>query len=1098
MSGEIWRTALGGHATPSDDQVDVITAPPTGRHSVDAGAGTGKTATLALRALYLIESEYVRADQIVVVTFTKKAAAEIGSRIADTLDRAVEQGAHFANDGRGVRCTTIHALASDIRREFAFDLGFDAPPAAVSDGEAHAIFHSAFQALLDARLEVDTSVFPLAEHNVDHLERDLGKLALRLKNHGIAPAVFEARALAETERFAKQSWGQLYTVKPTKPRAELEPKEGVTPAELAREVAREAANVRVVATLLRDFDRRLRDAGAATYGDLIGDTTSLLQSRPAIVAELRARWRYVLLDESQDTSDLQVAFIETLFGKSEDQDAAGMMPVGDGRQAIYGFNGADERVMQRLAEVADKTHPLVVNRRSYQEIVDVGHQVLKAAGVIDDRTPQLSAHNGKGGIDCVRLENFGTASQPIKERVELEGRAIAREIRRLLDEGDAATNEIAILVRRRTHANLYLRELNRQGIPAALDRRSSLLVADEIRDALAWMALLLDLDDRQAAVRVFQSPLCGLRDATMIELAASDKWLEQFLAGSDRNSPDGEMGRKLDADTQLRLFRVRELLVELLPCVALPLPAAMRRILATLPIAASYVSLGRREGAEMIGAQAIVNLGSFEILAREFAADRPGAFLSDFIEDIDRRILYADDVQEAELDLDGVRILTIHQAKGLEWPYVFVACSTSHQYGSAKPSDRVVNYDLTTGAFALKNDIDGRETFRWLCLNDEHDPSDGRRLDPSPRKQAAEREQARVFYVALTRAKKRVYVTAPVPKPEGKQKGSEAKFLQAIRSWATAEDANTDLAFDRDASTAPQNGARARVGPQTLPRGAAAVADRSPAFRPRVSFTSISAFATCPRQARYRYRLLLPDLREARPRFVGLDSNETPLTTNAARLGSLVHRALELWGRSQIERCHGVPPLAYDDAFESARLEFDDVASADAGRARETGKRAVEKLAGYALLAVEEPFELLVGETLVIGAVDLIARDAGGIVTVIDYKTGTAAGEKYALQLSLYRRVAEKRYPGLPVGSAILRLTPGDAHFESSLPLAEDDVDRTVASVKSFTSDEPKVGAWCEPCAYNGSGCDAPAALRGEGGETALRFAGRHSKENTP
>jgi ATP-dependent exoDNAse (exonuclease V) beta subunit len=1074
MSTEIWRTALGGNAMPSDDQINVITAPPVGRHSVDAGAGTGKTATLALRALYLIESESVRADQIVVVTFTKKAAAEIGSRIADTIDRAIGNGARFANDGRGVRCTTIHALASDIRREFAFDLGFEAPPAAVSDGEAHAIFNAAFRALLEDRLEADSSAFPLAEQSVSLLERDLGKLALRLKNHGISPDVFEARALAEADRFGRQSWGQLYAVRKTKPRADPQPTNAVTPAELAEEVAREIANIRLVATLLRDFDRRLRKVGAATYGDLIGDTTSLLKSRPAVVADLRARWRYVLLDESQDTSDLQVAFIEALFGKPGDPDAAGMMPVGDARQAIYGFNGADERVMQRLAEVADKTHPLVVNRRSYQEIVDVGHHVLKAAGVVEDQTPELTAHNGKGSIDCVRLENFGTSAQPIKERVELEGRAIAREIRRLLNEGRATTNEIAILVRRRTHANVYLRELSRQGIPAALDRRSSLLVADEIRDALAWMALLLDLGDRQAAVRVFQSPLCGLSDAAMIELAGSKDWLDQFLGGDDHLSSDGKTEPKLDVDTQLRLHRVCEMLVELLPCVALPLAAAMRRILTTLPIAASYVSLGKREGADMIGAQAIVNLGSFEVLTREFASQHAGARLSEFVADIDRRILYADDVQEAELDLDGVRILTIHQAKGLEWPYVFVACSTKAQYASSEPSDRVVNYDLASGAFALKNDIDGRETFRWLCLNHEHDPADGRRFEPSPRKQAAEREQARVFYVALTRAKKRVYVTAPAPAPDEKSTGYEAKFLQAIRSWANEEHANVDLGFDRQSTTVIQNGARARVGPQTLPRGAAPLANAASAFTPRISFTAISAFATCPRQARYRYRLLLPDLREARPRFVGLDSNETPLTTNAARLGSLVHRALELWGRPQIENRIAVPPIAYDEAFETARLEYDDVTSADADRAYESGKRAVEKLAAYTLLAVEEPFELLVGNTLVIGSVDLIARDPAAIVTVIDYKTGRAAGEKYALQLSLYRRVAEERYRGVPIGSAILRLTPQAAAFESSPPLAEDDVDRMVAGVDCFTSDEPNVGAWCEPCAYNGSGCDAP------------------------
>ncbi len=1077
-----WRTALGEGRVPSEDQEKVITAPHTGRQSVDAGAGTGKTATLALRALWLIESEHVRADQIVVVTFTRKAAAEIGARIADTIDRAIASGAHLPGDGRGVRCTTIHSLAADIRREYAFDLGFEAPPRAVSDGEAHAIFHDAFRALLDGGFGVDTSAFPVAEVNLELLERDLGKLALRLKNHGISPDQFESRALLEANRFAMQGWGQLYAVGKREPRTKCEPKDPASDEEIAREAERERANVHVVAALFRDFDRRLHERGAATYGDLIGETTKTLCAKPELAERLPKRWRYVLLDESQDTSDLQLAFIEALFGKPGDTDAAGMMPVGDARQAIYGFNGADEKVMGRLSAVAEKTHPLVVNRRSHQEIVDAGHAVLEAAGVINALTPRLEAQNGSGTLACVRVQHFGADGQTIKERVLLEAQAIAREIGRLLRDGATQMSDIAILVRRRTHATVYMRELNRHGISAALDRRSGLFDADEIRDVLAWMALLLDLSDRQAAVRVLQSPLCGLSDAAMITLAARRDWLDRFLRAVPGDPRDGEAADTVDADTSARLARVRDLLVALLPSAALPLSTALERILELLPIAASYVSLGKREGAETIGAQAIVNLASFELLAREFAADHPGARLRDFVDDIERRILYDDAVEEAELDLDGVRILTIHQAKGLEWPYVFVACSTKNQYATADPTDRVVIYDLDSGAFAIKNDVGGRETFRWLCLATDHNPSSGEREpEPQPRKQTADREQARVFYVALTRAKKRVYVTVPAPAPQSGKTGGEAIFIRSIHAWAQAQDASADLTFDAPEAHEPLDGSRLRATPQTFPRFAALAAAPASTYRPRISFTSISAFETCPRQARYRYRLLLPDLRDARPRFVGLDGNETPIVTNAARLGSLTHRALEVWGRAQIEHRrtapgNGVrtaPPIAYGDAFASALSEFDDVTSEDATRARESGKRAAEALAGYTLLAVEEPFELVVGQTLVIGAVDLIAHP-GDMVVVIDYKTGTLAGEKYALQLALYRRVAEQRYPSVHVGAAILRLAPDRAVLESASPLSPDDIDRTVAEVGELTSDEAKVGAWCARCSYRGSPCLAP------------------------
>jgi DNA helicase-2/ATP-dependent DNA helicase PcrA len=1052
-------SALGDGKNPSRDQIDAIEAPATGRRSVDAGAGTGKTSTLALRALYLIESKQVRADQIVVVTFTKKAAAEIGSRIADTIDRAIAAGARFERDGRGVRCTTIHALAAEIRREFAFDFGFAAPPRGISDGEAYGIFHDAFRALLDNRLGVDTAAFPIAEISLTQLERDLGKLALRLKNHGISPEAFAASASVEAERFGRQSWGQLWsdgTGKNVGKRKGEKPKECVGRAQRESEAEREIANIAVVRALFEEFDRRLAEHGAATYGDLIFETTRLLRVQPDIVKRLRRRYRYVLLDESQDTSDLQLAFLETVFGPPGDADAAGMMPVGDVRQAIYGFNGADEQVMKRIADAADETLSLIVNRRSPQEIVDAAHAVLLGAKVIEANVPRLEAFAGSGGLACVRLQNFGEVGGTVKERVESEAKAIAREIERLLGDPAIHTSDIAILVRRRTHAAIYVRELNERNVSAALDRRSGLFVAPEIRDALAWMSLLVNIEDRQAAVRVLQSPVCGLNDAATVALAKNSDWLARIL--EDRV----EIG--IDADTRSRLEEFRTLLVALLPSVALPLPLAIADLLATLPIAASYVRIGQTRGAPMIGAQAIVNLRSLEVLAQEFASERPEARLRDFVADAKRRILYDDDPQEVELDLDGVRVLTVHQAKGLEWPYVFVACCTKMQYGTTDPTDSVVRYDMARGAFALKNDVDGRETFRWLCVGNEHDAETGEYPELSERKKLAEREQARVFYVALTRAKRSVYITAPAPENKG-----EALYLASIRAWAQALEPGVDLRFDTNARATPT----ARTGtPMQLvsERTAAVVTIAASTFRPRVSFTAISTFETCPRMARLRYRLLLPDLREARPRFVGFDGNVTATIPNAARLGSLTHRALELWGRSSIEGF----PRSIDDAFASARLEFADVSELDATRARATAVRAVEALAGYALLAVEEPFEIVVGDTRVEGAVDLIARDARGRVVVIDYKTGRTAGEHYALQLALYRRVAALRYAGDAVDAAILRLTPESAVMEFAPSEAPSDLESAIAGVGSFESDVANVGQWCETCAYRGSPCMAP------------------------
>jgi DNA helicase-2/ATP-dependent DNA helicase PcrA len=1062
-----WRQALGEGREPSEDQEVAIIAAPTGRRSVEAGAGTGKTSTLALRALYLIESGHVCADQIVVVTFTKKAAAEIGSRIADTIDQAVANGAQFPGGGRGVRCTTIHALAADILREFALDFGFVAAPRAISDGEAYGIFHEAFCALLNRKIDVDTSAFPIAEVNLANLERDLGKLALRLKNHGISPPAFEARALTETERFGRQTWGQLWTAG-AKPgtRKTLAPKEEpVSLAEIALEAERERANIRVVTALFEEFDRLLTERGVATYGDLIGDTTRRLREHPEIVTHLRVRWRYLLLDESQDTSALQLAFLETLFGTVADADAAGMMPVGDRRQAIYAFNGADEGVMERIATVADSTHPLIVNRRSPQEIVDAGHAVLLAATVIDAETPRLTASAGSATLECVRVENFGEDGGSIKEHVEAEAAAIAREIERLLDSTRAAPkpSDIAILVRRRTHAAAYVRALNERGISAALDRRSGLFGADEVRDALAWMSLLVDLGDRQAAVRIFQSPLCGLGDAAMIRLTGSKEWLADFLRA--------QTPATIDADSYVRLARVRELLLALLPAVSLPLPQAVAMILRDVPIAASYARLG-----ETIGAQAIVNLRSFEALSDELGADHADSRLADFVEDVNRRILYDDEPQEAELDLDGVRVMSIHQAKGLEWPYVFVACSTRNQYGTAGPTDSLIKYDLGTGAFALKNDVDGRETFRWLCLGSEHDADTGQRVEKPAWKILAEREQARVFYVAVTRAQRRVYISAPSPETS---RTGHATYLDAVRAWAQAASPGVDLRFDAPVAAIATGAASDRPRPHDHEGKIRGRHDQPEVaqlslFRPRISFSAISAFETCPRMARLRYRMLLPGLREQQPRYVGI--GEAPLSVaNAARVGTLTHRTLELWGAAQIQ---GVT-LSIEAAFEQAVAEFADVTAHEAEDSRTRAGHAALALADYQIIAVEEPFELEIAHTVLEGAIDLIARGPDGVLYVIDYKTGKTGDEHYELQLGLYRHACMMRYKADTTKGAILRLTPTSASMTMSRDVEFPELEARVVNVAALESDTATPGTWCSACAYNNAPClaanDPPA-----------------------
>jgi RecB family exonuclease len=239
---------------------------------------------------------------------------------------------------------------------------------------------------------------------------------------------------------------------------------------------------------------------------------------------------------------------------------------------------------------------------------------------------------------------------------------------------------------------------------------------------------------------------------------------------------------------------------------------------------------------------------------------------------------------------------------------------------------------------------------------------------------------------------------------------------------------------------------------------------------PVPSFTALSTYRTCPRLARYKYRLRLPELE-------GLHERESTGTANGwaldpASFGSLIHRALELWGQARIDG----EPIDTELALQNALVDFDNASEADRTRARAVLAQAVAVLDGLTFVAVETGFAHEVDGVSLSGVIDLIARDADGALQVVDYKTGTAIpDEYYALQLDLYARAARERYAGEPLQARILRLSESQAQWRDAIPTAPRELERLLRDSNGFRSDEAKVGAHCTTCPYNGAPCNAPS-----------------------
>jgi hypothetical protein len=216
--------------------------------------------------------------------------------------------------------------------------------------------------------------------------------------------------------------------------------------------------------------------------------------------------------------------------------------------------------------------------------------------------------------------------------------------------------------------------------------------------------------------------------------------------------------------------------------------------------------------------------------------------------------------------------------------------------------------------------------------------------------------------------------------------------------------------------------------------------------------------------------LRLPAIEGLHERDTGDDEAPSEWALDPAAFGSLVHKALELWGQARIDG----GPIEIETALQKALFDFDDANDADLRKARAVLSQAVRALDDLAMVAAETKFEHEVDGVALAGIVDLVVRDPSGAIDVIDYKTGTLLGDDhYALQLDLYARAMRARYPGVPVRARILRLSESEAQWRDPVPLAAGELERLLRESNGFVSDEPRPGPQCPSCPYNGSPCHA-------------------------
>ncbi|ACG72572.1 UvrD/REP helicase [Anaeromyxobacter sp. K] len=1018
-----------------------------------------------------------------------RASAWIGASAQAAVVAALDAGRPAARAlaaGLGAARGGLPALVGGLLRERA--TRGDGGPVALAPADepaalaARARLDDAARALLGARAEASTAgaralVEAVARArealrpgdldgalSADGLAR-LGGLAEALRGRRVLKA--DGPALREAREALAAAWEAL---EPLAAGVLAAPQQ----AELARLV--EDAEARYAA--------RKASARAVDFDDLLLRARDLLRADPGVRTELRGRLRALLVDEYQDVNPVQQEVFELVAGP--DGGAAGpvLVAVGDLKQSIYRFRGADvavfARLIRRLGAGQGRVLHLSENHRSAPAVLDLVNEVSARAFRPPPGAPPRDDELAFGEHDRLvptRPEALRPACEVLEdgaegnaaERREREAEAIAARIRALVSgaagvevrERDGVTarrprfGDVAILFRRLTQIAPYERALRAAGIPYRLARGGGFYQAPEVRDLGELLAALADPSDAVAWAALLRSPACAVSDGSLVLLARAGlgrlAWLApaELAAEVDRAAAGAQAGedaaaagpgasppadvapRAIPADEWARLLRLlaaHRTLHALRDRV--PVGELLARAVEALDLDAALLA-----GPD--GERRAVNLEKALALAARFGED--GGTPAELAAHLRAQAARPPREPEAELEAaDAVSLLSVHQAKGLEWPVAFVP-----DLGARARADLRRALLDRDGRLCVALFDPAREAFVETAAL-------ARARDDDRRSAAA--ESRRLLYVALTRARDLLVLSGEGSGAEtwrGMVEAGLAERPDLARRIPVAEDVAAAMA---DAPPAPARAAASTAEPLAPPP----LAPPAPPAATRAAVTELAEYARCPRRHLLGRVLGIPEPRGA----PGVPPGDDP--GRATARGTLAHAMLA-------ETDLGAPPLerraqlaaaaarrGYDPASPGVRRILLEVARF----AESPGGRELALAAREGRLLREVPFLLRLGPgdgapaVYLVGALDALVQERrGGGLTVVDYKYATpraGAAERYRLQLLAYVLAAARAHPGARV-RARLQFLRGDHRAVDVTPSARE--------LERFEQDAPRLAA---------------------------------------
>jgi DNA helicase-2/ATP-dependent DNA helicase PcrA len=882
-----------------------------------AGAGTGKTTVVTERIKYLITEKKIRPDEILALTFTEKAAKEMEDRVDKIMPYGYTE----------MWISTFHSFCDMILKQEALNIGLTPGYRLISEAESILLLrNNIFSLKLDYYRPLGNPT-KFLQALLNHFSR--------LKDEDITPIEY------------------LEYVTSLKDGAQVDD-EKLTHQQLSE-----------LATAYQQFEEIKIKEGVMDFGDLITNTLKLFRTRENILEKYKNKFKFILVDEFQDTNFAQNELAILLSGSKKN-----ITVVADDDQAIYRWRGAAlSNVMQFKNNFSNaKVVSLTINYRSTQEILDRSYEMIQHNNpnrleIAEKISKKLdSARNLKGK----QIEVF------FNNKLDEEAESIGQKISELVDSGKYTYRDFAILVRANNHAHPISSYLQRRQIPFQFLGPGQLFQQEEIKDLIAYLKVLSDLTDSVSLFRVlsidaFQIPQ---RDLNYLLNLAKRKNLTLFetLNHMDETYISDESISKIKM-VYTTIARHLELMKK---------NSAGQILYYFLVDTGIYQELLNYKSQR--DEKKALNIAKFFDRLKSFEYQEENSGVYAVVEWIDLMTQIGDSPIVSDIDakdFNAVNILTVHSSKGLEFPVVFIVNLVNDRFPGRERREKI----------PVPNEL--LKTKSEVRMKKENEVVDI--IPPNYHLQ----EERRLFYVAMTRARDMLFLTGAKFYGEGKREKKLSPFV-----------------FEALPGYKPEEASENPVHQLTLLDLAEEYKERNESKEEKqktiiksISYSQIQAFDICPLHYKARYILSIPTA-----------------PSSAQSFGITLHKTLnDLYKTMQKNNSKMNAKITEDNLQELLDKNWVSNGYQDKGHETEAKRRAQKIMKDYFKkhfdihqipLEVELPFTFHLKNNLrVIGSMDRVDALSDGGIEIIDYKTGAInsnSKSSYKFQLCLYALAASR------------------------------------------------------------------------------------------